>query len=218
MRVVETKVYQYGELSDKAKEKARGWYREASQGDNSFADFIIEDAEQIAACLGIEFKQREIKTVGGKTRYEPAVSWSGFWSQGDGASYEGKLVSHETGTALDRVKAHAPTDETLHGIAAELDSLQAKYDRRLAATVSLSSGNYCHSHMMQIETNAVDAEGDDKEVTQEDEAALLKALRGFADWIYRQLNDEYDYQNSDEQVAETIEANQYEFTEDGERF
>lgn len=40
-------------------------------------------------------------------------------------------------------------------------------------------------------------------------------MRAFADWIYRQLETEYDYQNSDEQVDESIIANEYEFTEEG---
>jgi len=218
MRVVETKVYQYGELSDAAKVKARDWYREADAGDNSFSEFVIEDAERIAGLLGIEIKQRDVKTVSGKVRQVPAINWSGFWSQGDGASFEGNLVSFETGSALERVKAYAPTDEGLHAIAAELDALQVKYDRRLAATVSLHRGNYSHSGMMQVDASAVDADGDDREVTQEDETALRDTLRGFADWIYRALEAEYNYQNSDEQVAETIEANQYEFIENGERF
>jgi hypothetical protein len=33
--------------------------------------------------------------------------------------------------------------------------------------------------------------------------------------IYKDLNAEYDYLESDEAVMETLEANEYEFTEDG---
>src|SRR5580693_5752393 len=46
MRTIETTVYKFDELNDKAKEQARDWYR---QGDhNSFAwEQIKEDAEQI---------------------------------------------------------------------------------------------------------------------------------------------------------------------------
>ena len=55
-------------------------------------------------------------------------------------------------------------------------------------------------------------------MAREDWAELTKTLRAFADWIYLQLQNEYEYQNSDEQVAETIEANEYEFTVDGKRF
>lgn len=36
-------------------------------------------------------------------------------------------------------------------------------------------------------------------------------------WIYRALEAEYEYQDSDGQVDETIKANEYEFEEDGSR-
>lgn len=46
---------------------------------------------------------------------------------------------------------------------------------------------------------------------------LRECLADFSRWIYRNLEKEYDYQNSDEAVEEAIIANEYEFTEDGER-
>ena len=53
--------------------------------------------------------------------------------------------------------------------------------------------------------------------TDKGEDEITECLRDFANWIYKQLERDYDYQNSDDAVAETIEANDYEFTEDGER-
>jgi hypothetical protein len=46
MRIMETKIYQYDELSDKAKEKARDWFREASSGDEWW-ESTYEDAENV---------------------------------------------------------------------------------------------------------------------------------------------------------------------------
>ena len=37
----------------------------------------------------------------------------------------------------------------------------------------------------------------------------------YSDKVYRRLEDEWDYQNSDEYILEMIDANDYEFTEDG---
>jgi hypothetical protein len=51
----------------------------------------------------------------------------------------------------------------------------------------------------------------------EDEDTLIELARDFMDWIYKQLEKEWDYQNSDEQVEESIRANEYEFLEDGVR-
>lgn len=54
-------------------------------------------------------------------------------------------------------------------------------------------------------------------VYQYDELSDKAKARTFADWIYRQLESEYEHVNSDESVAETIRANEYEFTADGKR-
>lgn len=46
MRTMEIKVYQYEELSDKAKQKAREWFARACEGDEWW-DFTKEDAKNI---------------------------------------------------------------------------------------------------------------------------------------------------------------------------
>ena len=37
-------------------------------------------------------------------------------------------------------------------------------------------------------------------------------------WIYKQLENEYAYQTSEDAILETIKANDYEFTSDGKLF
>lgn len=69
--------FQFDQLSDDAKEKARDWYREASAGDNYFSEPVIED-----------WKARLEK----KGFNDPEISWSGFSSQGDGASFTCKSI------------------------------------------------------------------------------------------------------------------------------
>ena len=49
------------------------------------------------------------------------------------------------------------------------------------------------------------------------EFVIEDALRDFARWIYRQLDAENDYRNSDEYVDDCIVANDYEFYEGGRR-
>lgn len=46
MKIIETKVFTFDELSDKAKEKARDWYREGAFDDRWY-DQVYEDAENI---------------------------------------------------------------------------------------------------------------------------------------------------------------------------
>jgi hypothetical protein len=47
------------------------------------------------------------------------------------------------------------------------------------------------------------------------EDAITRALRRLADWFYDQLRNEYEYQASEAVVAEAMEANGYDFDEDG---
>ena len=57
MRVAETNVYKFSELSDSAKENAREWMRQAES--SSFdPDSAYEDLHAIASIMGIEIAQR----------------------------------------------------------------------------------------------------------------------------------------------------------------
>ena len=56
------------------------------------------------------------------------------------------------------------------------------------------------------------------EITGDAEAMITDALRDLANWLYRELEQEYEYLISDEAVDETMVANGYTFTEEGRRF
>jgi hypothetical protein len=198
-------LYKFDELSDKAKEKARDRYRESGIHDEWW-DSVYEDAEEIAKLLGIEIRQLPIKTLGGKIRYEPAIYFRGFSSQGNGACFEGTYRYRKGSVAA--IKDYAPQDETLHRIAKTLQEEQKKSWYRLSAKIT-HRGNYCHSYSMDIEVDSDHPRDFDAE-------PIRKCMRDFADWIYERLEEEYDYLNSDEAVDESITANDYEFTKSGE--
>ena len=220
-RTLTATVYTYRELCPEAQAKVRDWFRtiesETFEPDVSYEDFLM-----CAACLGIEIDKRDTKLSGGRVRQDPAIYWSGFASQGDGARFEGTYGAKDIPlgeTAESRIKAHAPKDETLHNIALTLDSLQATYKQRLVALVKHHDSHYEHSHTADITCWYDDPEDGSEplEVTIEDEQCLKAALRRFMDWMYRQLEAEYEYRLSDEAVIESIELNDYEFTAKGER-
>lgn len=214
-RTIETTVYQYDELSEAAQEKAREWYRTAASiGDDFFSECVIEDAACVAEILGIDIRQTRKTLLGGGHRYEPTVYFSGFWSQGDGACFDGRY-SYKKG-ASKAIREYCP-DKELHRIADALQAAQKKNFYKLWATCK-HSGHYYHSGCM-----AVDVGHDDDSpcyrsreigISEDD---IRQLMRDFADWIYKQLENEWEYQNSDEQVTESIRANEYEFTENGER-
>ena len=206
MRTISKEVYLFEELSDDAKEKARDWYREGNL-DYDWWDFMFEDFATIGNLLGIEFDTRPVKLMGGGTRYDPCIYFSGFWSQGDGACFEGRY-SYNKG-ALKKIKEHAPNDKVLHEIASSLQEIQKLNFYGAYARIT-HRGNYNHSYSMTI-----DVDRDDASVVGEDD--LVQCMRDFADWMYRQLEKEYEWLNSDEVVDESIIANEYEFDEEGER-
>ncbi len=119
--VIETTVYYLYELAEGAKDKARAWYRQGGFNYDWYA-FIFEDFERICEILGITFKTRPVKLYGGGKRQAPLIWFTGFWSQGDGASFEG-TYSYAKGAAV-KIRAYAPQDDTLHAIADELQAIQ----------------------------------------------------------------------------------------------
>ena len=201
-------VYQFDELSESAKEKARDWWRELI--DQNDYDYVIEDAVRVGEILGIEFSTHSVQLYGGGTRQEPNIWWSGFYSQGDGACFEG-YYNYKKG-ALKELKAYAPVDENLHRIVARLQEVQKANFYQLHATVK-HTGHYSHSRSTTIEVSRLDY----KDVSESAEEEVASCLRDFMDWIYKQLSTENDYLNSDEQLDDAIRANEYEFYENGER-
>jgi hypothetical protein len=222
MRIKETKVYQYSELSDKAKERAREWLRTAGAHRDGWSDYMTEDFHETLKALGFD-----VDRVYG-------VQWSGFWSQGDGASFSGTwrasdcdpvaLLEDRPATVLPAFlnapgAQPEPSKENveLHRIAGEL--LECKKAGMSHACIDASRRGFYMSLNGtgwddQPDTATADEWADHCTVT---EARFIEASRDLARAFYKALEAEYDYQNSDEQIAENIEANGYEFTEDGER-
>ncbi len=210
--VIETTVYRLDELSEAAKEKARAWYREGGF-DYDWYDAVYEDFQTIAEILGIRFRTRTVRLMGGGTRQDPCIWFRGFWSQGDGACYEG-VWRHARGAAA-RLRAYAPQDALLHGIADRLQAIQRRNFFQLRAEIS-HHGHYTHEYSMRISVERDSPVGQD--MTPDAEDIVTEALRDLARWLYRQLEREYDYLTSDEAVDESLRANDYTFTEAGRRF
>ncbi len=210
--VIETTVYRLDELSDDAKNKARAWYREGGF-DYDWYDAVYEDFQRIAKILGIRLKTRTVRLMGGGSRQEPCIWFRGFWSQGDGACWEGFYSYRKNATA--EIRSYAPQDTTLHGIADALQAIQRRNFYQLRAEAG-HRGHYCHEYCMAISVERDSPAHQD--MTTDAEEIVMEALRDLARWLYRQLEREYDYLSSDGAVDETITANDYTFTETGLRF
>ncbi len=211
-QVIEITVYTIDELSDTAKETARAWYREFCL-DYEWYDFVYEDFQTICGILGVTLATTPVRLYGGGTRDKPQVFWTGFSSQGDGASFAG-AYSNVRGAAKG-IRAHAPKDDELHGIADALQAVQRRNFHQLHARIS-QRGRYCHEHTMSI-----DVERDSptwQPPTDDAEDTVTEAIRDLARWLYRQLEAEYEHLASDEAIDEDLTANATTFTAAGQHF
>lgn len=208
-RTEEITIYTFDELSDEAKEKARDWWREGGL-DYDWWDSVYDDCDTIFKIIGIT-SDKVVKTMEGATRrIGPCIWFSGFSSQGDGACFEGSYCyAKGAGKAI---RKYAPKDEELHRIVDDLTTVQMRNGYKLEARLK-HVGPYHHEHSVQID---VFKDGDD--ASDKAREAVRDALRDLMRWVYRQLKEEHDYLNSDESVDENIRANEYDFTEDGNRY
>ena len=183
--------------------------------DHEWWDAVYEDFYEICKILGIELDKRE-------------PCFSGFWSQGDGASWAGVYRAQGLGyaglaplytydQAPARMREYAPLDEELHRIADEL-CLLARIYGPVYARVGRSSYRYVHEMTMQIDNWEFYDEEREEDVPEESaehiENTLLELFRDLARWLYKSLEREYDYLTSDEVVIETLEANEIEEEEE----
>jgi hypothetical protein len=213
-RQVSTTVYTFAELTAQAQAKVRDRLRE-TEAQHWSGDDTIEDCRPTLETIGIAFNQLPTRTAGGKptTRTEPDIAWSGFSSQGDGASFAGFYKYNPA--ALDAIRADRPTDDTLIGIVEDIEQLQRSNQGQITARLTRNNRQYCHPFTIDVDVIDERIEQDPPDATID---RLRRNLRGLMDWLYRQLEADYDYAQSDEAINELIEANDWPFTADGKHF
>lgn len=186
MRTITKEVYTFAELSDSAKETARNKYREHNLDGFDWWDFVYDDAKTIAALFGLRIDR---------------IYFSGFWSQGDGACFEGGYQYRKG--ALKSVMEYAPKDTELHGIVYRLQQMQRKAFYGLYASCSTGRNNFTR----------VIVDHDKRDITESEDDEITQCLGEYADWIYSRLESEYEFLQSDEVIDEYL--NDCEFDEHG---
>ncbi|TAG49770.1 MAG: hypothetical protein EAZ30_02740 [Betaproteobacteria bacterium] len=216
MKTVTIPVYQFSELSEKARERAAELLRNHT-ADHHWWDATYDDADNIATLLGITIDRASVLTKSGRRESGlPDIQFSGFWSQGDGASFVGSFSSK--GGCDTAIRSYAPLDEKLLAIARSLDTLHTQLSNRLSATLTRRRDAYHHySHENTVDINVMltDSHGDERTASAEVEDELGNVLRSFMRWIYGQLESEYDHLTSDDYLAEYANENGYWFDDRG---
>lgn len=190
--------FTFDQLSESAKDRVRS----RNEPDHEWWDGVYEDAVTIGALIGIE-----IGTHG--KRAEIDIWFSGFWSQDNGCCYSGRLHIALLNGGVAKIKEHAPQDEVLHALAAEGETLYARIAARLME-VRMLGGEYdeetqldailaIEGHERSYRT-AVDPDAYTYSLASELEKLADAYVSAFADWIYEQLETEYEYLTSDEAI------------------
>jgi hypothetical protein len=198
MRLVkqEYAVFDFEELGEEARQKAIDTHR-------NFLQEVID-----LDCETGEFK-RLLEMYGFS---DVKVYYSGFWSQGDGASFTGRY-RYKAG-ALKAIKAEF-TGTWFRDVIEYLellDGINKKCFYSLLYRID-SNSRYCHANTMQV-NYLEDCRGDRDFSKHEDD--ITEYVRGIANEFYYLLEKSYNSQFTDEAVIESIKCNDYEFYENGQ--
>ena len=199
MRLVKKEylIYSLDELSEEATRKA-------------LDDFKSKTAEWIDLDFEVSEMTRLLEMFGFNNT---KVHYSGFCSQGDGASFTASY-KHIAG-GLKAVKTEFAGDwfkEVIEYLEL-LEAINKKCFYSLLYRID-SNSRYCHANTMNI--NYIDDYRGNRDFSKyEDE--LLEYTRAIGNEFYSMLEKAYDGYLSDEYLIENIESNEYEFYEDGER-
>lgn len=208
-QVIEKTVFAYSELTGAAQERARQWW--ISCCDEQDFDFVIEDFERVCEALGVELAETPVKLYGGGTRHKPCVYWSLSYSQGDGASFDGRYSYAKGSTKA--IRAYAGTDTVLHGIADRLADIQRRNFYGIEAKIV--QGRYGAHYVRSNTMNADVFDRNGNDARDDVASAVQDEMRALADWLFRQLRAEDEYQCREEAISEAMEANEYRFDEQG---
>lgn len=194
-RTIEKTVFKFDELDDRAKERARDWYRNGAL-DYDWWDAVYSDAVTVGSLLGITIDHRHNR---------PEIYFQGFHCQGHGSSFSGTYKYQPKAPKM--VKDYAPLDEELYRIATTLQAVQRRHFYRLAADIELH-------RTTDIRVSVYDNDNPYRDIGDA-EGEVADLIRDFNHWIFTQLTREYEWLTSDEVVDQNIIANEYEFYEDG---
>lgn len=214
----EITIYKYGELSEQSQQKAREWYIEGMDYEwwEGTYEMVIEDGKE-------------------KGFYIDKIFFSGFHSQGDGASWTGQV---------DVRQWLEENCEDSIGLSAWCQLIQEEVVDKFSK-VTANNAHYCHESTMQfsdVEDNTDDfndhfgmvlpsifkgmevqhlfdiiATDPDCQYKGTDDItkAITESGKDYARDIYQRLREEYEYLCSEEMMIDHFDANDYHFTNEG---
>ena len=180
---VQITLFTFDELPQESQQKLIEGFREGYEPyyDAIYEDFSLRMSEQYGADLKTE-----------------EITWSGFWSQGDGASF---TCDFDTEVLLPILKEELNEDQValLEEIDAEIDcasirtGYQYSHENTVRGKVSIYYGDAYYDRMVQI-----------NEIHDILENKLTEIIREESRNLYKRLEDFYDQEMEDERMIEEI--------------
>ncbi len=184
-------IYKFDELSKEAQAKVLDKNRDWNVNRDSWAFYLLEEKKEYLKSIGFDNAE---------------IHYSGFWSQGDGASFTA-TVDIAKWLAVNKKKAQ------FKFILKDIDNVNI---------VIAQSGFYSHEMTMSVDVEYFGEHSDKKDsaymTIDKLGEEILEDAREEAGSIYKALEAEYEYLTSDEVIKESLIANEGTFTEDGEIF
>lgn len=218
----EEKSYSFNELSPEAQREALDNYRDINVEHPDWHDYVIDEfKEEMKEKFGFEVDD---------------VRYSGFYSQGDGASFTGEAIDKAlflknalgvTSSSDVFDNEEDSEEDELRSLIGDLRNIGFDNRERLKAddlyfNVRRQHGSrYVHENTIDGDVDADEWDLDDDD--ERDFDGFVQDLeRKTTEWareqsrdLYRRLEDEYEAQTSDEAVEDTLIDNDYTFNEEG---
>ena len=186
MRKTAVTVYKFNELSDEVKEKVRDRYRK-DYPDTKWWWPIYEDVISKSKEYGITLEDEDIQ-------------FTGFWSQGDGASFVSKEINNYKFADKVGIKANKEV----------LDTIELYIDRTIV--------NYSHENSVHATAVYNDLPSKYEKKAEELTDKLEEVKNMLCTELYSNLENYYDELTSDEYIDNEIMENDLEFLVDGTSF
>lgn len=217
-KTIEVEVFKYEELTPQAQQRARDWYIEGM--DYEWWEGVYETAKEDGKEQGF---------------YIDKIYFSGFYSQGDGASWIGQVDVRQW------LEEH---EKDSIGLSAWCALIQEGVISMHCKVVANNS-HYCHESTMQFADIVDETDGFVDEYVMVDPSifkgmqiqnlfdiidtdpncpikstegltqAITESGRQYAKDIYHRLREEYEYLCSEEMMLDHFNCNDYHFTDEG---
>ena len=199
MRLITETVYKFEELPANVQKRVIENNRYINVDGFSWYNFIYENFVS------------DVKRIYGVTLDCDEISFSGFSTQGDGASFTHKFSEEEINNLLTRFNINFR------------HRMKNLFVNSCCAEVKRIAYSYCHEKTVRSDVYACDTGHDRIDRYFEKKAEELeKEIEKWKDHLckelYRQLEEEYDWQTNDDSVADTIEAIDEEYYGNGDLY